>query len=91
MNIEEVKSQLGYATLNLNYGEKDGSQTLWLSHWDNDNRISVSVHQETFEKIKADKSLSTLGIQTSNMVSETSKLPYLSKRIVMYTAPDQVL
>lgn len=91
MNIDEVKSKLGYATLNLNYSEKDGQKTQWLRHWDNENRVAVSIHQETFDKIKANPKLSDLDIQTETLTSATSKQEYTAKRIVAYTPAEHTL
>lgn len=92
MNIDEIKAKLGYGTLNLNYSEKDGVKTEWLRHWDNEKRIAISIHKETLEKIKADKTLSTLGLNApEEIVSATSGTAYTALRIVAYTASDATL
>ena len=89
MNIQEVKEALGYETLNLNFADdKDGNKTEWLRHWDNDNRIAVSVHQDTVKEIK-DKDPSTLSIQTETREGEQGN--YEAKRIVLHKPAEMTL
>ena len=82
MNIEEVKEVLGYSQLNLNTAEdKDGKKTDWFRHWDNDNRIAVSIHADTVKEIQ-DGSPSTLSIQSEMREGEQGE--YEAKRIVLH-------
>lgn len=37
--------------------------TEWLSHWDNDNRIRVSMHQDVFNQIKANPAFDGLAVK----------------------------
>lgn len=90
MNIQEIKLELGIATLNLNIAnDKDNKPTPWFRHWDNDNRVAVSIHKETFTKIKADPTISTIGLQTETR--EGSKGEYISHRIVIFTPAEEQL
>ena len=84
MLLQEVKDQLGVSTLNLNVAkDKDNKPTSWLRAWDNDNRVAVSLHQETFDKLKADSTISTVGLQTETRTG--AKGDYTSHRIVIFT------
>lgn len=89
MNITEIKEKLGYTALNLNPADDaDGNQTEWMRHWDNDNRVAVSIHNETISAIKTGTA-TTLDIQVETRTG--SKGEYTAKRIVMYTPPALVL
>jgi hypothetical protein len=92
MDIQEIKKQLGVANLNLNFSQdKDGNPTQWLRHWDDANRVAISLHKDTFEAIVKDGA-TTLGIQTETRIS-TSEDPkeYTAHRIVMYTPAEFTL
>lgn len=62
--IAEIKGQLGYAVLNLNTAnDKDNQPTEWMRHWDNSNRVAISLHKDTLAKIKANPNMSNLVLQ----------------------------
>ena len=89
MDIQEIKSKLGISTLNLNTAQdSDGKPTEWMRHWDNDNRVAVSIHKETITAIKAGEG-TTLDIQTETR--KGAKGEYTAKRIVMYTPAEMTL
>ena len=89
MLLDEVKAQLGIAQFNLNTAEDEaGNKTEWMRHWDNDNRVAVSLHKDTVAKIQADPT-TNLGIQTEER--EGSKGKYTAHRIVAYTPTEVVL
>jgi len=90
MNITEIKTKLGVEALNLNFAtDKDGvKDTEWMRHWDNDNRMAVSIHVDTVQKIKAG-GVTTLGLQTETR--EGSKGEYTAHRIVMFNPADETL
>ena len=89
MTINEIKSELGYDTLNLNTAQDtNGNDTEWLRHWDNDGRIAVSIHKETVSAIK-DGGVSTLALQSE--VREGAQGKYIAKRIVMFTPAEVTL
>ena len=89
MNITEVKSELGYSVLNLNFAEdKDGNKTEWLRHWDNENRIAVSIHQDTVKEIR-ENNPSTLSLQSE--VRTGAQGDYEAKRIVLHKPAEMTL
>ena len=89
MNIDEIKSELGYTSLNLNTAQdKDGNDTDWMRHWDNTQRVAVSIHKETVKSIQEDGA-TTLGIQTETR--EGSQGDYTAHRIVLYTPAEVTL
>jgi hypothetical protein len=88
MNITEIKSKLGMETLNLNYstdkaGVKDEN---WLRHWDNAQRISVSIHADTLAKIKADPTISILDLQSET--KEAKQGAYTAMLIIAYKSDE---
>lgn len=88
MNITEVKTKLGYDNLNLNRSlTEDEQPTEWYRHWDNDNRVAVSMHEDVVAKIQS--GCTTLGIQTETREGKQGE--YTSHRIVAYTQPEVVL
>jgi hypothetical protein len=62
--IAEIKLNLGYSVLNLNTAlDKDNQPTEWMRHWDNSNRVAVSLHKDTLAKIKANPNMPNLVLQ----------------------------
>ena len=52
-SISEIKKELGIPTLNLaRQVDEAGEKTPFLSHWDNDRRIRVLVHEDTVQLAK---------------------------------------
>lgn len=89
MNISELKAKLGVETLNLNTAkDTNGNATDWLRHWDNDNRVAISIHKDTVAKIKAENP-STLGIQEETR--EGNQGAYIAKRIVLFNPAEVTL
>ncbi len=88
MDILQVKSQIGVASLELNTAlDKDGQATEWMRHWDNDNRVSVSIHKDLVAKLKAQGTkIKSLGLQTEKREGEQGA--YTSHRIVEYKASE---
>lgn len=70
MNIAQIKAEIGYAALNMVQqfdspkDKEDNKPNGWLSHWDNTNRVRVSVPTEVYDKIKANPELDTLAVKT---------------------------
>lgn len=89
MTIQDVKQELGYSTLNLNTAmDKDNKPTSWMRHWDNDNRIAVSIHKDTVAAIKAG-GVSTLSLQSETRTGEKGE--YTAMRIVMHNPAEETL
>ena len=59
MKIVDIKKELGLAVLSLNYtmDQHSGVRSNWLRHWDNEQRFSVNIHEDTLAKAKANKDL----------------------------------
>lgn len=54
MNIQQIKTKLGFETLSFsNDIDSEGVKSEWVRHWDNQLRISVSMTEENFHKIKS--------------------------------------
>jgi hypothetical protein len=98
MNISELKKKLGVETLDFSYLKDDqgnravdpktAKPTLWGKHWDNDNRASILMHEDTLKAIKADPTgVTNLGVKT-NTITPDGKDAYTQHIVVTYTAPD---
>lgn len=89
MLLPEIKTALGIAQLNLNTAlDAKNQPTDWMRHWDNDNRVAVSIHKDTVTAIKAD-STCNLGLQKETRTG--SKGDYIAYRIVKYNESEAVL
>ena len=90
MTLEQIKSKLQLSTLELNTAnDKDNKPTDWMRHWDNENRIAVSIHKELVEALKKDKTITSLGLQSE--IREGSKGKYKSFRIVKFAPAEETL
>jgi hypothetical protein len=77
MNIEQIKSQIGQPVLTMTRQLDENKQpTSWISHWDNTNRVRVTMHEEVFNKIKADKSFGGLAVKPAQVLTPEGKQPY---------------
>ena len=93
MNIQEIKTKLGVQTLPLNQVVTEtGERTSWFKHWDNDTRIAVLVHADTLALIKADPTMSSLGLTApQTKMSKASGQEYTAIYICNYKAADVTL
>ena len=99
MNISEVKEKVGISQFQLNVStDASGEPTVdketgviggWLRHWDNDNRVAVSIAKELMLEIKEDPTIGTLGIQKEIRSAELGD--YVAYRIVKYKAAEFTL
>ncbi len=90
MTLAQLKEKLGISQLELNTSEdKDGNATDWMRHWDNDNRVAVSIHKELVAELKADANIASLGLQMETRNGE--KGDYKAYRIVRYTPAETTL
>lgn len=90
MTITEIKSKLNLTSLELNTAkDKDDNATEWMRHWDNDNRVAVSIHKELVAEIKADSNITSLGLQSETR--EGTKGSYTAYRIVKYKPAETTL
>jgi len=83
MTLSEIKDKLDIQVLELNTAnDADENPTNWMRHWDNDNRVAVSIHKDTIAAIQESPSSSNLGLQHETRTGE--KGDYDAYRIVMY-------
>lgn len=88
--IAEIKSQLGYTVLNLNTAlDKDNQPTEWMRHWDNTNRVAVSLHKDTLTKIKATPTMPNLALQKETKTGAQGD--YIAMRIVAVAEAEATL
>ena len=90
MNISQVKSAIGIPVLNISRQvDEQNLPQPWVSHWDDTNRVRVTMHDDVYNIIVADKSFDKLAYKTSTVTpTDASKLPYT--RIVIIT-PKELL
>lgn len=91
--LANIKTQIGQTELTLVRQLDENKQpTQWLSHWDDKNRVRVSLHQDVLSSIKANPTFDGLGykkeVVPAKMVKgadgkETEQAPYT--RIVLIT------
>ena len=103
MNITQIKSSLNLKELSLNVATNadgtpavsvnaEGVESKWFRHWDNDNRVAVSIAEDLLLEIKGNKNLDSLGLQKEMRGgAETGIEEYTSYRIVKYTPSDHKL
>lgn len=90
MNISDIKNQLNIPQLNLNTAkDSNGNPTDWMRHWDNDNRVAVSLHKDLVADLKANPSINSLGLQEETRTGEKGE--YKAYRIVKYTEAEETL
>ena len=90
MTLAQVKDQIGIQQLELNTAEdKDGNKTDWMRHWDNDNRVAVSIHKELIAEIKSNSNIASLGVQKEKRTGEQGD--YTAIRIVKYSPAEETL
>lgn len=66
MNINDIKTQIGLSHLLLVRQMDQVNPTVkteWLSHWDNDKRVRVTMHQDVLARIQADPTKPGLGLK----------------------------
>lgn len=90
MTLDQIKHEIGVVELNLNTAtDKDNNPTDWMRHWDNDNRIAVSIHKELVSELKADRNIASLGLQKEVRIGEQGN--YTAYRIVKYSPAEETL
>lgn len=88
--IAEIKSQLGIEVLNLNRAQSRDEKTgelvdsSWFRHWDNDNRIAISLHEDTMHFALDNPEASVFELQDPETRKSASGQEYTAYRIVKY-------
>ena len=95
MNLQDVKESLSISMFNFNsVPTTDGTPPVWYRHWDNANRIAVSMSIELYSELKQPEgrlTISTLSIQTEQRVAKESGKPYTAHRIVKHKPAEATL
>lgn len=90
MLLSDIKTKLGISQFNLNTAkDNEGNNTEWMRHWDNENRVAVSIHKDTVAELKKDPNLGPLGLQ--HEVRKGEQGDYQAYRIVKYTPAEETL
>lgn len=88
--IAQIKSQFNVLTLNLNTAkDADGNTTSWMRHWDNENRVAISLHKDLIAEIKANPAIDSLGTQIETKTG--SQGDYKAVRVVKYNPAEETL
>lgn len=88
--LAQIKAELNISTLELNTAtDTEGNKTAWMRHWDNNQRISVSIHTDLVNELKSNPKVTGLGLQTETRKGEQGD--YTSHRIVKYTPAEVTL
>lgn len=90
MTLDQIKEKVGVPTLQLNTAkDAAGADTEWMRHWDNENRVAVSIHKELVTELKANSNLDSLGLQKEARDGEQGA--YTAFRIVKYNPAEETL
>jgi hypothetical protein len=90
MNLQEIKNKIDIQKFELNTAtDKDNNPTEWMRHWDNDNRVAVSIHKDLVGELQADANISSLGLQTEVRTGEQGD--YTAHRVVKYAPAETTL
>lgn len=80
MTIEDIKTKTRQAHL-LMVRQMDQIEptkpTEWLSHWDNEERIRVTMHQDVMKTIKADPKRADLALKTEVVAAHDGVADYV--------------
>ena len=83
MNLTQLKEELGLDGLKLHGAiNAEGKPTGWLKMWNSENRIQISIHAETMEKILINRNIDCLELQIKEKVSPSTQKSYIDKCIV---------
>ena len=90
MKLQDIKTKLGIPTFELNTAQNEaGEKTDWMRHWDNENRVAVSIHKDTIAELQKDSNLGGLGLQ--HEVRKGEQGDYQAYRIVKYSPAEMTL
>lgn len=87
MTIQEIKQQLQVSELKFQESIDSNSGAIWHKFFNNDldNRFSLSVPSDVFDKMLEDRSINILSLQyKGEKVAKESGLRYKSYIIVIY-------
>lgn len=64
-------------------GTSSDTATPWLSHWENDSRVRISMHQDVMEKIKGNPQEAGLAFKYEEVPATKERLAY--RRFIVIT------
>ncbi|MBE7691249.1 hypothetical protein [Tenacibaculum piscium] len=94
MTLATISKILELTSLDLNYSKdaegkfsvsvdkETGEETKWLRHWDNERRLAVSISEPLALELGKNPGITSLGLQSKEMVAKDSKETYTAYRIV---------
>lgn len=88
MNIQEVKTQIGLGNKTLMFvrqmdQENKDTQTPWVSAWDNDTRIRVTMHENILAQLKNNPQFAGLALKKEVVAAHADVAEYI--RYVLIT------
>ncbi len=87
MTIDDIKAGLNQPVLKMaRQLDENKEKTKWLSHWDGENRIRVTMHEDIGNRIKANKELDTLEMKEEKVISRQTGIQY-TRYIVFIQSP----
>lgn len=85
MNIDQIKAELikktggNFGTLAMvrQFNQADATkQEPWLSHWDNDTRVRLTMHEDVFNQLKTDKTRADLALKYEVVPANATRAEY---------------
>lgn len=98
MNIQDIKSEVstktGAVITKLNMVRQKDQNTdqpqPWLSHWDNDSRVRVTMHEDVFNQIKANPLMEGLAYKTEKVDATPDRAEYIRFVVITPTSIEGV-
>lgn len=85
MTIQEIKTELGVTEMVFRESKDEKSGSIWHKHFNNDKRLSVSVPDDVFQKMLADREIDVLSLKyDGEKVAKSSGELYKKYYIVVY-------
>lgn len=99
MQIEQIKTAIGTkAGINLPQlmlvRQKDqttGENQPWLSHWDNDKRVRITLHDDVAAKISKEPTFNGLAYKMEVIPQEGERMEYTRFVIIVPTSVEVIL
>jgi hypothetical protein len=96
MNIQALKQQIAtkagiqLPTLMLSRQKnEEGEEQPWLSHWDNDKRVRITMHDDVANKVKAEPAFDGLAFKEELVAATPERATYT--RFVVITPTSVVM
>ena len=78
MTIQQIKEEFQLPTTFVvnHFINQQGNQSIWLTYWDKDQRIQVSMVQATIDSIKSNPQRDDLTYEKEILKGATTQMPY---------------